>query len=95
MLRLEDKVVVLTGYEQPRHFRAGSSFANAALDLLFEVGLPTPKIIVHVDRGDAAFEEPRFQRGDATGGGQSEAQESFALRKIEVIDDIDEQEDRL
>ena len=62
---------------------------------LFEVGLPPPKIIVHVDRGDAAFAEPRFQRGDATGGGQSEAQEFFALRKIEVIDDIDEQEDRL
>ena len=39
--------------------------------------------------------QPRFQRGNATGGGQSEAQEFFAPRKIEVIDDIDEQEPRL
>jgi hypothetical protein len=61
---------------------------------LFEVGLPPPKIIVHVDRGDAALRSRVFSAAMRRAAGRAKRR-SFGLRKIEVIDDIDEQEHRL
>jgi hypothetical protein len=59
--------------------------------LPLEVGLPPTKVVIHVDSGNATVVQPLFQLGDAARGGQSEAQQLFALWEVEIVNDVNEQ----
>ena len=60
-------------------------------DLLPEIGLPTPEVVIHVNDRDPGSFGAFFEPGDPPCSWKGVFQKLPTFREVEIIDDIDEQ----
>jgi hypothetical protein len=92
MLRLEDKIVVFLRLEQRDNLVTPRFAPKAMLHLPAEIGLPAAKIVVHINDRDPGYLGALFEPKKLPGHRPRETQQLVRLRKIEIVDYINEQQ---
>src|SRR5690349_6714068 len=62
------------------------------LNDLFEVRLPLAEVVVHVNAGNARGLCTPLQLCDVFADGERKSQQFVAFRKIEIVDDVDQEQ---
>jgi len=94
VLRFKDEEIVLLRNQQLRHRRTLAIVSDTAVDESTKIGSPPPEIVIHVNCRDPSFAQPLLQGGNPFRRRYRESQQLFRLRKGEVVDHVNQQQDR-
>ena len=89
MHRLQDAVIIFGGLNLFHERTTGAIGVQAGGEEFCRVRMPLSEIVVNVDDGDAGRPCTALESNQARRNLEGASQQQFAIRKFEIIDDVD------
>src|SRR5262245_28401113 len=92
MLGLKHKIVFGVWLEEPGERLPADVLVEAITQQFLKVGLSVAKIVIDINTRNPSALGSAFQGRELCGHGQGMFEQGFAVRKVEIINDINEEQ---